>query len=339
MRRCRSLQVIPSPNLPSPSLVSPSPSRGFQHFRVSVHNNIYIMAGYSTTFQNRSRSKEAADTLYPQLPLNLQKAMELAREKGASSWLTVLPLNAHKFSLHNAAFLDAISLCYGWTPANLATTCVCGKVFTVDHALSCGRGGFPIIRHNEIRNLTVQLLTEVCSEVCVEPELQPVGPDQLQGATANRQDGARLDVAANGVWGGSFEKTYSVVRFVNPYAASYRRQSQETMYRSHERVKKRAYKEHIREVEHSSFTPLVFTASDGMRREATTFYKHLASMLAREWDIPYSKTLCWLRCRLCFSLLRSAIQAIRGERSSCGHAGRTPGALDLIISESRLSED
>ena len=209
--------------------------------------------------QNRSRSKEAADTLYQQLPPTLQKAMELAREKGASSWLTVLPLNEHKFSLHKAAFLDAISLCYGWAPANLATTCVCGKAFTVDHALSCRRGGFPIIRHNEIRNLTAQLLTEVCSEVCVEPELQPVSPDQLQGATANRQDGARLDVAANGVWGGSFEKTYFDVRVVNPYAASNCGQSQAAMYRSHEREKKRAYEQRIREVEHSSFTPLVFS--------------------------------------------------------------------------------
>ena len=288
--------------------------------------------------QNRSRSKEAADTLYQQLPPTLQKAMELAREKGASSWLTVLPLNEHKFSLHRAAFLDAISLRYGWAPANLATTCVCGKAFTVDHALSCGRGGFPMIRHNEIRNLTAQLLTEVCSEVCLEPELQPVSPDQLQGATANRQDGARLDVAANGVWGGSFEKTYFDVRVVNPYAASNRRQSQAAMYRSHEREKKRAYEQRIREVEHSSFTPLVFSATGGMGSQATTFYKRLASMLAVEWDMPYSTTLRWLRCRLCFSLLRSAIQAIRGARSSCGHAGRAPGAIDLIISESRLSE-
>ena len=35
------------------------------------------------------------------------------------------------------------------------------------------KGGFPIIRHNEIRDLTATLLTEVCSEVSIEPELQP----------------------------------------------------------------------------------------------------------------------------------------------------------------------
>ena len=58
-----------------------------------------------------------------------------------------------------------------------------------------------LIRHNEIRDLTATLLTEVCNDVCTEPELQPVTDEELIGATANSQAGARLDSAANGVWG------------------------------------------------------------------------------------------------------------------------------------------
>ena len=42
--------------------------------------------------------------------------------------------------------------------------------FNVEHALSCAKGGFPSLRHNEIRDITASLLTEVCSEVCAEPE-------------------------------------------------------------------------------------------------------------------------------------------------------------------------
>ena len=75
------------------------------------------------------------------------------------------------------------------------------KICAYNDALSCAKGGFPSIRHNEIRDLTANLLTEVCSEVCIEPHLQPTTPDQLSGATANSQDGARLDVSANGVYG------------------------------------------------------------------------------------------------------------------------------------------
>ena len=124
--------------------------------------------------------------------------MDFAKEKGASTWLTVLPLVEHGFS----AFHDAMALRYGWSPPKIPFKCDCGNGMTVEHALSCPKGGFPTLRHNEIRDLTADLLTEVCNDVCVEPELQPVLPQQLTGATANRQDGARLDISANGVWGG-----------------------------------------------------------------------------------------------------------------------------------------
>ena len=80
-----------------------------------------------------------------------------------------------------------------------------------------------------------------------------------------------------------------------------------------------------------SFILLVLSATGGMANEATTFFKRLASLLAEKWD---SLTLCWLRCRLSFSLLRSTIQAIR---SCTGHAAAPHiTAIDLITSESRL---
>ena len=106
--------------------------------------------------------------------------MELAKQKGASSWLTTLPLTEHSFTLHKAAFHDALALRYGWLPKNMPNTCDCGKHFSVEHALSCAKGGFPSIRHNEIRDITATLLTEVCHDVCVEPDLQPVAADQLK---------------------------------------------------------------------------------------------------------------------------------------------------------------
>lgn len=38
----------------------------------------------------------------------------------------------------------------------------------------CSTGGFLTIHHNEVRDLTAQLLTEVCPGVSVEPPLQPL---------------------------------------------------------------------------------------------------------------------------------------------------------------------
>ena len=126
---------------------------------------------------------------------------------------------------------------------------------------------------NEIRDITSSLLTEECSEVCVEPDLQPVTADQLNGASANSQDGARLDLSANGVWGGRFQKTYFDVTVFNPLAPSNRNQALAAVYRKRELEKKRAYQQQIQDVEHSSFTPLVLSATGGMGNEATFFYK------------------------------------------------------------------
>ena len=94
-------------------------------------------------------------------------AVKLTQDKGASSWLNVLPIQEHGFALHKSDFRDALALRYGWTPSELPSHCACGKNFTVEHALSCAKGGFPTLRHNELRDLTAVLLTESCSNVTV----------------------------------------------------------------------------------------------------------------------------------------------------------------------------
>ena len=230
-----------------------------------------------------------------------------------------------------------MALRYGWTPSQIPSKCDCGNSFSVEHALSCARGGFPSIRHNEIRDLTAALLTEVCHDVCIEPELRPISEEALSGSTSNAQVGARLDIAANGVWGGTFERTFFDVRVFNPYAPSNRTTPLSTCYKKHEWIKKHAYEQRIQEVEHVTFTPLVLSATGGLAKEANVFYKRLASMLAYKWDHSCNSTLCWLHCRLAFSLLQCSIQCIRGARSKCGHAIKVPVSIDLITSESDLS--
>ena len=130
------------------------------------------------------------------------KAVELAGERGASAWITTLPLKEFGFVLHKCAYRDALALRYGCPPQGLAITCVCGSHLSVQHALSCPRGTFPIIRHNEIRDLPASLLTEVCHDVSVKPELQPIDGESMPNTTANSSQGVRLDIAVNGFWGG-----------------------------------------------------------------------------------------------------------------------------------------
>ncbi len=201
------------------------------------------------------------------------------------------------------------------------------KIVLCRNVLSCPKGGFPSLRHNEIRDITANLLSEVCS---IEPHLQPISGEHLPGTTANITEGARLDIAANGLWGGRFERTYFDVRVFNPHAASNRQTNPSLCYRKHENVKKRAYESRIQEIEHSSFTPLVMSSTGGLGPASTSTYKRLATLLAAKWDQPYTSTMNWLRCRLSFSLLRSSIQAIRGARSTAGKASKaTSLPIDL----------
>ena len=98
--------------------------------------------------------------------------------------------------------------------------------------------------------------------------------------------------------------------------------------------KRRHYEERILEVEHASFTPLVLSATGGMARSATVFYKRLAGMLSDKRDVPYDQTMRWIRCKLSFALLRTSILCIRGARSKAFRPSVDP--IDLQVADSQM---
>ena len=166
--------------------------------------------------------------------------------------------------------------------------------------------------------------------------------EAMSHRTANIEDGARLDIMAQGFWGGDKVRAFFEVRVFNPFAHTYQNQSLTATFRKHEQEKRRAYDQRIREVEHSYFSPLVFTSSGGMGPTAKVVYKKLASMLAMKQNRPYSQTMDWLRCTLSFSLLRSAIMCLRGSRSRAGQPAHhnlelDGGTIDRAINDSRLA--
>ena len=217
----------------------------------------------------------------------------------------------------------------------LPSKCVCSEKFTIDHALSCPRGAFPTIRHNEIRDLTGTLLTEVCHDVSLEPVLQPLTGEVLNHATSNHEAEARVDVAARDFWGNG-QKAFLDVKVFNPYAKSNQKFSLTSCFSHHERQKKRMYEQRVVEVENGSFTPLVFSTTGGMGRLANIFYSRLASKISAKRQQPFASTMGWLRCQLSFSLLRSSILCIRGSRSKKNAIPRFPLSTDLATIESRV---
>ena len=131
--------------------------------------------------------------------------------------------------------------------------------------MNCSSGGFPTIRHNELRDFTVTVLSEVCHDVAIEPVLQRLSGEYLRYATANVEDEAHLDVSARGFWrGGRHQRGFFNVRVFNPTASSYRNTHIASLYRRFERENmQRCYEQRVREVGMGSFTLLVFSTFGG----------------------------------------------------------------------------
>ena len=128
-----------------------------------------IRAVKNTTYSMRRAKIKAL--LSPVLQRNFANLWE----KGASSWLTTLPLVDFGFILSKTEFQDALRLRYVKPILNIPKNCACGKQNSVDHALSCKRGGFVHLQHNQARDLIIGMLNDAgCKDVVAEPLLAPL---------------------------------------------------------------------------------------------------------------------------------------------------------------------
>ena len=108
-------------------------------------------------FPNKENWRISPKVLLP----DLLSSVELACERGSSNWFSCLPLKFHGFALLKTAFRDAVMLRYHWTPPACPTSCPCGHDFTIDHCISCPKGGFPSLRHNEVYDLTAMMVFQL----------------------------------------------------------------------------------------------------------------------------------------------------------------------------------
>ena len=87
-------------------------------------------------------------------------------------------------------------------------------------------------------------------------------------------------------------------------------------FSSNEDEKKRHYIQRTIEVERGSFSPLVFSPYCGDGRETKGFLTELAQKLSDRKQVDNSIVIHWLRAKLCFNLLRSAVLCARGSRTT-----------------------
>ena len=263
-----------------------------------------LSADKETALKNEKQAISAA------LDAKQRKMFECAGEKGASSWLSALPLRKYGYVLNKQEMRDAIRLRYGWHIPETPAFCGCGKRNSFDHIFVCKKGGYVNMRHNAVRDMEAKLMRKVCSDVKVEPMLIPTDAERATCTTAER---ARLDVSGRGVWS-QYERSFVDIAVTHPTAESHVGKKMDKLYREFEQAKKRKYLDRVINTERGTLTPLIFSTTGGMGPECSRFNKRLAELISVKRGEVYSHVMRHVRTRLRFALLRASLIAIRGTR-------------------------
>ena len=81
---------------------------------------------------------------------------------------------------------------------NLSISCPCGSKFDIQQSMSCKKGGFICLRHNDLRNLATNMMSEECKDTEIEPKLTPLSVEEQQDRTSNNSNKARVDIRTRG---------------------------------------------------------------------------------------------------------------------------------------------
>ena len=154
------------------------------------------------------------------------------------------------------------------------------------------------------------MLSMVCSDVETEPVLQEINVEILNRG-ANRASDARLDISDRG-FSERQRRAFFNVKVCHPNEGSYRNLGPREIYRQHENYENPKLASRVREVEQGTFTPLVFTTTGRIAEECKRYYNRLAELLAIKKGEDYASTVSWLRAKVSFAILSSALLCLRG---------------------------
>jgi hypothetical protein len=240
----------------------------------------------------------------------------MLKAKDAGAWLTAMPDALNGTALSADEFRDNLRIRLGLEPTSLPHCCEgCGQRFSVEHAMSCKKGGLVMLRHNDVaaewHHLCAQALTPAA--VTDEPLIHTSRDVRQAGANGTApQPELRGDVSAHGFWRRGTTAIFDI-RVTDTEVASNRGMDPKKVLKRHETEKKKKYNE-LCQARHRHFTPLVFSVDGLQGTECLAASKRLASLLAAKWKRSYSEVCGYVRSRLSVALARSASRCLRADR-------------------------
>ena len=269
----------------------------------------------------------------------------LVRGKKAGAWLTCIPNSLNGTELSYEEFQDNLRLRFGFEPLNLPEKCDgCGEKFTVEHALSCAKGGLVLIRHNTSAGEWGNLCGKghLPSSVSHEPfikfsgtqaerdaraarlaaeaaaEARGEGGDETARPPADPSIGMMMkgDKGCDNFWKWGTTCIFDS-RITQTDAPTYRGKDPAKVLADAESEKKAKYLQACLD-RRRHFTPMVYSVDGMAGDEARAAEKKLASALAGKWKREYSEMCGYVRVRMSIAVVRSNTLLLRGQRKDRG---------------------
>ena len=226
-----------------------------QYHIYSVNETEQKSIKLNTKINKEERYKATLTELGIQLDENQRPLSGITQEKGVSNCLKAYPISDQEYHLNKQQFWDCVYLRYGWRLTNIPSSCSCRSKVIIQQAMSRKKGGFSTIRRNDLRDLTTNLLTEVCKDIDIEPQLLPVTGETFDNRTANTSNEVRVDIKSRGFWVRG-QQTFFDVRVFDPNANRYLNKALPQCYIQYEKEKKRQYSDRVLEIYPRRFTHL-----------------------------------------------------------------------------------
>jgi hypothetical protein len=250
------------------------------------------------------------------------------RNSASGVWLTIVPSRLNGTGISAEEWRDNIRLRYNHLPLDMPEKCDgCNCRMTVEHALSCKKGGLVHIRHDDVADEWRHLCGTALSFGRVEREprihssvgrlAREVGDTEAETLTTGdleemQTTGERGDAGVHGFWQRGRQSIFDV-RITDPDARSARARDFTKILAMHEKEKKDKYLQTCLQMR-KDFTPLVYTVDGIAGREARNAERRLASHLGTKWRKGYSEMVHYVRVRMALAVVRANSLLIRGSR-------------------------
>ncbi|KAL7474141.1 hypothetical protein ACHAW6_000134, partial [Cyclotella cf. meneghiniana] len=217
-------------------------------------------------------------------------------------------------------------------PANLPDQCDgCGAGLTLEHGLSCNKGGLVGILHDDMRDEWAHLCSIALTDlrVMTEPAIfygngTQDGVTNAVNAATNAMaaahhattlgDEASGDVLAHIFWSRGRGTVFNI-HICDTDSQSYGVTSSTKILKRYAKEKKDKYEAACLE-RRRDFTPLVISVDGMASKDVQTAEQQVAWLLTQKWKHTYSEMANFIHTQMSLAIVRSNMLLLRGDRTS-----------------------